>query len=280
MCVNAYKNTCARGFVTSRTTFAKTCLLQLVSMELQLGQSADFLQPHLNGKATLTDTLSNIFPNSAEILLASSLDVKGVTFGRKQFLLLSSTCAVEVHAAVKEDKNFYLLVEILETDPVDRPKAVCWRCSIAGAVAIKGSFCRRFLPGLCQRRWTKCPFARMNCLFEKMWPRSCASTKKDPETSFFSSKRKNWKNIQKTYFELILLITSLISSLKPILDNFTYKFNNLVISTQVQHDSQVITWNIASPRDKYTGLNGSYGGKAGPFHKSLLQQCSKIPKAN
>lgn len=79
----------------------------------------------------------------------------------------------------------------------------------------------------------------MNCLFEKMWPRSCASTKKDPETSFFSSKRKNWKNIQKTYFELILLITSLISSLKPILDNFTYKFNNLVISTQVQHDSQV-----------------------------------------
>ena len=42
----------------------------------------------------------------------------------------------------------------------------------------------------------------------------------------------------------------------------------------------IITWNIASPRDKYTGLNGSYGGKAGPFHKSLLQQCSKIPKAN
>lgn len=132
----AYKNTCARGFVTSRTTFAKTCLLQLVSMELQLGQSADFLQPHLNGKATLTDTLSNIFPKSAEILLASSLDVKGVTFGRKQFLLLSSTCAVEVHAAVKEDKNFYLLVEILETDPVDRPKAVgqtYWRRSVGAA---------------------------------------------------------------------------------------------------------------------------------------------------
>ena len=105
-------------------------------MELQLGQSADFLQPHLNGKATLTDTLSNIFPKSAEILLASSLDVKGVTFGRKQFLLLSSTCAVEVHAAVKEDKNFYLLVEILETDPVDRPKAVgqtYWRRSVGAA---------------------------------------------------------------------------------------------------------------------------------------------------
>lgn len=140
LCVNAnteHIKTRARvGLSPVEPTFAKTCLLQLVSMELQLGQSADFLQPHLNGKATLTDTLSNIFPKSAEILLASSLDVKGVTFGRKQFLLLSSTCAVEVHAAVKEDKNFYLLVEILETDPVDRPKAVgqtYWRRSVGAA---------------------------------------------------------------------------------------------------------------------------------------------------
>ena len=215
-------------------------------MELQLGQSADFLQPHLNGKATLTDTLSNIFPKSAEILLASSLDVKGVTFGRKQFLLLSSTCAVEVHAAVKEDKNFYLLGGNLGNRSSGQTQSgwsnvlasIRWRCSITGAVAIKGNFCRRFLPGLCQRRWTNVLLLEWIEVW-KMWPRSCASTKKDPETSFFSSKRKNWKNIQKTYFELILLITSLISSLKPILDNFTYKFNNLVISTQVQHDSQV-----------------------------------------
>ena len=132
----AYKNTCARGLVTKRNTFAKTCLLQLVSMELQMEISADFLKPHLNGKATQTNTLSDIFPNSAEILLASNLDVEGITFGRKQFLLLSSTCAVEVHAAVKEDKNFYLLVEILNADAVDKPKAVgqtYWRRSVGAA---------------------------------------------------------------------------------------------------------------------------------------------------
>ena len=119
-----YKNTCARGFVTSRQTFAKSCLLQLVSMDLRMGLSADFLQPHLNGKAMPTKTLKEIFPNASEILLASSLDAKGITFGRKQYLLLSLTCAVEVQAAVKANDNFYLLVEILEKDPTHRPKAV------------------------------------------------------------------------------------------------------------------------------------------------------------
>ena len=58
----AYKNTCARGFVTARDTFAKTCLLQLVSMELQMKLSADFLQPHLNGKSMATNTLSIFSP--------------------------------------------------------------------------------------------------------------------------------------------------------------------------------------------------------------------------
>ena len=64
------------------------------------------------------------------------MDVKGITYGRKQFLLLSSTCAVEVHAAVKQDTFFYLLVEMLETDPADRPKAVgqtYWRRSVGAA---------------------------------------------------------------------------------------------------------------------------------------------------
>ena len=62
---------------------------------------------------------------------------------------------------------------------------------------------------------------------------------KTSKTINFGQKRKTKKKQQKTYFELILLITSLISSLKTYFYNFTYKFDNLVISAQVQNDAKV-----------------------------------------
>ena len=131
----AYKNTCSRGLVASRTVFARTSLLQLVSKELQVSLRADVLQPELVGKKCSSDTLTSVLPAGQPIVMATSAEVNGVIHGRNEFLLLSPTCAVEIQSAVQQGNSFYFLVEILHLKPTSISKSVgmsTWTRTTAG----------------------------------------------------------------------------------------------------------------------------------------------------
>ena len=130
-----YKNTCSRGVVASRETFARTSLLQLVSKELQESLRADVLQPQLLGKMCSADTLSSVLPAGKPIVISTSAEVHGVLHGRGEFLLLSPTCVVEIQAAVQQGNSFFYLVEMLHLKATSYCKSVgmsTWSRKAAG----------------------------------------------------------------------------------------------------------------------------------------------------
>ena len=96
------------GFVPS---FSESALLELSTADLQEGHAPNWLDAALLGPTALQNFpgLSNPCQTSTNMVL------KGVKYVKNQYVILTPTCACQVHAAVQTaDQKFFLLVEMLK----------------------------------------------------------------------------------------------------------------------------------------------------------------------
>ena len=96
-----------------RSSFARSALLELVSMELASPLSAGKLETQFSSPSSVSCVLATLMEASTAVHVASSLEHRGIRYGRGQFLLLPKGKAVEVLCAVHNERHFFLLVNLL-----------------------------------------------------------------------------------------------------------------------------------------------------------------------
>jgi len=97
-----------------KANFARSALLELVSMELATPQSVSKLETQLQGSASSSCALSKLLGSCKPVQVASALEHRGIRYGKGQFFLLPNSKAMEVLSAVQAGDTFFLLVTMLE----------------------------------------------------------------------------------------------------------------------------------------------------------------------
>ena len=113
----AYKALCGNQVLgMHKSMFTKTALLQLTQQELNVPEDLGRFSTRQLGVPKESKAFQTTFRTSAPAWLAAGLEHRTVRYTRGQFLLLGKACAVEIHASVKHQDVYYLLVETLEPE--------------------------------------------------------------------------------------------------------------------------------------------------------------------
>ena len=97
-----------------KANFARSALLELVSMELASPLNANKLATHLVGSASVNEGIQYSMASSLPVHVAAALEHRGIRYGKGQILRLSNCHALEVMNAVHDGKSYFLLVNVLE----------------------------------------------------------------------------------------------------------------------------------------------------------------------
>ena len=125
-----YKSQCGTTF-KKLSVFSKSVLLHLATHDVRKATPLERYTGQLLGKATEDPATTQSVRIASDSLFAKGLEYKCVSYVRGQFLLASSTLAVEIHAGVfcKKDQTFWLLVEPLLSSNEDADCLHKWKRS-------------------------------------------------------------------------------------------------------------------------------------------------------
>lgn len=134
----AYKTLCGNQVLgMNKAQFTKTALLQLAQQELNAAEEVERFHTRQLGNPKESKAFQSTFRTSQPAWLSTGLEHQAVRYVRGQFLLLGKSCAVEIHASVKHQDKYYLLVETLEAQSllptarsISKWKAVCHSTSL------------------------------------------------------------------------------------------------------------------------------------------------------